>query len=349
MFALSNDVYKDLLHSTLGLTKHNNVDSIEIYSLFTYDNFVNNMIKFINNCNILNGSTYSTYYMQLFDVLWTYNNSLHFIVKNLPCMDLNFKFFMDLKDDLCVDFKYRDKDYFIIIRKYSSEHIRFVEPKEVQSPYVSIDVYAKRDNCSALVSAIPLYQLYVFPELHDFRVRVWFDLKRDLQSCHINFDNDCIDTIRSFSNYLVYEDIQSRLASSGYPGKGTVISIVQYVLSQLYCKIEYKDVREGKGVKYSKPSVKYFDTVPNGDINVLTICKFKAAIKKREYKGGHHASPITHRRRGYYRKSSHGDYIWDEYTETYKKVYGGVGTHIFVKSCIVNPGNTPLRNNYYIV
>lgn len=56
--------------------------------------------------------------------------------------------------------------------------------------------------------------------------------------------------------------------------------------------------------------------------------------KRPDYKGGHHASPVSHPRRGYYRKSNVGDHVL--IGEEYVKVEKGLGNYTFVGPTVVN-------------
>lgn len=355
MFALSNDVYKDLLYATLLRSDDIDIDSIrnnDIYNLFTHDNYVDNMRQYMRLCKVnLKQITVSTFYMHLFDILWTYNNSLHFIVKNLPCMEMNFSFFSHLEDDMCIDFKYNDNDYYIIVRQHTKEHIRYIEPRDLNNPYVLVSLYTKKDYSLLLDSAIPLYQLYVFPATNNFKIRFWSESSRDslLKYLSKGSGKRHVLPFRHYSEYVEYNKVEKDISRLRYPSKDVVLSVTQYALTCMYCEREYVDLREGKGIKYKKPEIRCFNVKPDGDIHTVNISKCKETIIKKAYKGGHHASPVTHRRRGYYRRCMNGDFIWNSATESYKRVYGGSGTHTFVRPCIVNPGYTPLKNNYYVV
>ena len=52
------------------------------------------------------------------------------------------------------------------------------------------------------------------------------------------------------------------------------------------------------------------------------------------YKGGHHKSPVSHTRNGYFRKSSKGDHIIKD--GQFVKVEKGMGNYTYVRSTIVN-------------
>lgn len=62
---------------------------------------------------------------------------------------------------------------------------------------------------------------------------------------------------------------------------------------------------------------------------------------KQEWKGGHHASPVSHPRSGYYRKCKHGTHILKD--GEFIEVGRGLGRFIYVKPTIVNAGKNSVR------
>ena len=56
--------------------------------------------------------------------------------------------------------------------------------------------------------------------------------------------------------------------------------------------------------------------------------------KKCEYKGGHHASPVSHPRSGYWRKSNRGTHILKD--GEFIEVGRGLGKYVYVKETLVN-------------
>lgn len=65
--------------------------------------------------------------------------------------------------------------------------------------------------------------------------------------------------------------------------------------------------------------------------------------KVSEYKGGHHASPVSHDRRGYYRKCRHGSYIRKD--GEFVEVPKGTGNFTYVRATIVNAHKDTTRGD----
>ena len=64
------------------------------------------------------------------------------------------------------------------------------------------------------------------------------------------------------------------------------------------------------------------------------VYEYRESVK-REYKGGHHKSPVSHDRRGYYRKAKRGNYIRKD--GEFIEVPKGTGNFTHVRATKVNP------------
>ena len=62
----------------------------------------------------------------------------------------------------------------------------------------------------------------------------------------------------------------------------------------------------------------------------------RRAKERKEWQGGHHASPTPHERSGYFRLCKNGNYVYDNGQMI--SVERGKGTHIYVRPCSVNGG-----------
>lgn len=69
--------------------------------------------------------------------------------------------------------------------------------------------------------------------------------------------------------------------------------------------------------------------------------------EKKEWQGGHHASPVPHMRSGYYRRCKNGEYVIKD--GQYVKVPRGQGRFVYVSPCSVNGGANIIHNTVYKV
>lgn len=94
-----------------------------------------------------------------------------------------------------------------------------------------------------------------------------------------------------------------------------------------------------KAAAYNQCKVHVANSEPNIDkIVMLPLDEYVKDYKASQsyvYKGGHHASPVTHMRRGYYRRvRKGGDYIFKN--RKFEKVENKQGNYCFVRPTQVN-------------
>lgn len=292
---------KDLLHKIESCS----ISDLQKYLLFRYRG---------NNSDI--SSKFISKAYASFDTISNLNNGMHFCVNEFP-KETTYNAFssndIDSSRDLYIDFSYRGRDYFLHAWKRKHE----LEVKNVGSYKYNVMLYAD----------YPEMQNYNKEELCGQYGNIW----KYLEVCklHITADGKSDLTEISHGNKYIYDNYDTEeLFTTNYemffspvnaekmcndlelPTSAEIRNLINHVM---YC---YKNrsslTRKNGRARKSYENCKIHVVVNEREVDdkYISLAVYNSNTRERkEPKGGHHASPVEHDRRGFYRKSrGRGDY-----------------------------------------
>lgn len=297
----------------------------------------------------------------LFEHLYFYRRNLHLMVDDafnkLP--DVNIKdltLFNKVNRDMCIDITYNERQFAVYVY-HRTFPIRDKSKKLNLDWTIQVFGYLPKImdlNKSALfLNAMrPLYTFHL--EASNDTKRVYIEPGPRQSFCRETCDrcNRCNATYKSRSltgdelillnHSLVYKDKSNCHLFIDLHAPAPV-DLLKYIVHALECYTCRETLTRKNGKKtaaYNQCKVHTAkDMDSKGDtIVMLPLHEYVAEYREShpsEYKGGHHASPVTHERRGYFRKArKHGNYIRNG--NEFIRVEDGKGTYCFVRATTVN-------------
>ena len=303
----------------------------------------------------------------IFDMAWDYRRNLHLCVEHIPDVSVqdfcNTTLLDNISSDICLDIKHNKTIYGVYLFKRNIT----IQAGKTELKYTAV-IFGKTylntplSPQNGITSGInsgfgnETSQLYTihFANTEDLR-KVYIELPPNdctntYKTC-MNYCKNCMITELNYcgdkANMLVYPlrikenngncMMQSKIYSIS---PHDVIKSLIYALSMFnrrdnvvrkngVMQRQYNNCR----VHAATPDIQHKDKVVMLPLHEY-VADYKASHPY-EYKGGHHASPTAHTRRGYYRRSKHGDYIRNA-DNTFTKVEKGKGNFTFVKPTVVN-------------
>lgn len=244
--------------------------------------------------------------------VYCFNDALHFCVNSIP-EDVTYNAFTehDWDKDVYIDFQYGGVNCFLHVWK----RLYGIRVNGVNSAY-QVAVYVDSDEmreynrlalfgqCANMWKYTLTYKMHVSDDGANY-------------ACEVHDGNFYIkdiartkDTVTSTFEYARVLSKPDDLAGLHLPPADTVLRIINHVLycyNNRACLIRKngKARKKYESCRVHTPSLEKNKT----DIYVPLTAYFAHERKTTVYKGGHHASPKEHDRRGYYRKSrGRGDY-----------------------------------------
>ena len=280
---------------------------------------------------------------------YSFARSLHFCAINKPESFNNVTLVKYIENnDYVIDFKYKDSEYFVCSMYDISNPVVY---KGTSYPY-RLTVYSAREdileanrNDSHVISKsalryTPLYEILVNIETNTHIVQVPFNnmyIAENLNVITLEADKDDINYDMFLAPY--YTDY-SGYVNTEIPEPTYVMNIIQHVIN-CYVNRDTITRKNGKVTKSYNACTVHIAHTDKQDVDKYVMLPLHIYAKsyedkpKSEYKGGHHASPCSHERSGYFRRSrGHGDYELKD--GEFIKVEPGTGHYSFVRPTVVN-------------
>lgn len=290
----------------------------------------------------------------IFDTMWFYRRNLHFLVESVPNVGItDTRIFDEIGRDLCIDVNINGKNFGV----YAFKRTYPIDTRRSQLNW-TLQVYAttpsllSENKLNVAKTAInPAYTIHfessaetrkVYIEHNEGYVSDCSKLCASCKKCN-NIEATyagIINTMRLYS--LKYrDDNDCKFYTTGK--LITPADVLKCIIHALECYkarevITRKNGRKAGAYKQCKVHIASSETYATDKIVMLPLHEYVKEYREshpQEYKGGHHASPVAHMRRGYYRKArKHGDYVKKGDKFTY--VGNGEGNYCFVRATQVN-------------
>ena len=307
----------------------------------------------------------------IFDIMWFYRRNLHFRIENIPDVDVfNTSILSEVNRDICLDIQLGEDTFCVYLfhRDYPIQMKRDRLDWTAQVFAYTPSILSTNHHTVAKTASSPSYTIHF--EASENTRRCYLEYSPNYQSdcektcskcekCSIitTTYNSAKVNLRLYpfkyrlANGCNYNECQVTLAVDKKPDKQQKMSykiitptdVVKCIIHSLDCYKSRETITRKNGKKaaaYNACKVHIASKRDNvGDKIVMLplheYVKEYRASHPHEYKGGHHASPVAHMRRGYYRKArKHGDYVkkGDEF------IYVGnrEGDYCFVRATQVN-------------
>lgn len=251
----------------------------------------------------------------LVDTLYSFNKGLHFCVAN-PLKDKSPKSYdeYDWKSDIYVDFSYGGHDFFVHAWKckYPVKFNNFVSdymytlygdiPEMFDYNYSALD-----NQYGMLWKFTAMYKLHICDK-HKYVQAEISDANKWLMK-NLHWSYTLAETESNKAPKLDADIAKATFDNLGVPTPEYVYEMVNHVI---YCYLHRDTLKRKNGKaqhRYNNCSVHVASTGPKDSDVYVPLLTYAQTHRSTEYKGGHHASPTGHDRRGFYRKSrGRGDY-----------------------------------------
>ncbi len=346
------------------LSGENYDDALAAFALLTatgkWSKVMTNMISMCGT-TILN---------DVFDILWFYRRNLHFRVESIPDIDIfDTTILNEIKRDICLDIEIDGEPYgvYLFHRDYPIELKKDSLDWTAQVFAYTPSITSQSAYIVARAASRPAYTMHFAASENTRRCYIEHnnqyktDCEEVCDKCnkctktHISYgcteadfrlhpfryrlENGC-----DFSKY-----IPVTVATKAKGDKNTIFFVIQptdvlkCILHALECYKAREVITRKNGKKaaaYNACRVHIASKRDNSSDKIVMLPLHEYVKEYREshpyeYKGGHHASPVAHMRRGYYRKArKHGDYI--KRGDEFIYVGNGEGDYCFVRATQVN-------------
>lgn len=292
----------------------------------------------------------------MFDTMWYYRRNLHFKLDSIPAIDITDTTILDeFGQDLCFDILVNDTWYAVFAFKRNF----LIKTRAAQLNW-TIQVYTHTadflDEDIKFVTRAATSPVYTFHiEASDNTRRAFIEHASYNSYCK-RACNECKKCAITSIPYNIAE-VQMRLFPLKLRGEKDCLfetnyeminpsNVLKCILHSLECYKAREVITRKNGKKaaaYQQCKVHIASDKSNADDKIVMLplheyVKEYRESHKHEYKGGHHASPVAHTRRGYYRKSrKHGDYI--KQGDQFIYVGNKQGDYSFVRATHVNSKN----------
>lgn len=291
----------------------------------------------------------------LFEHLWFYRRNLHFCIESVPNIDIvNTSLLNEINRDICIDIVLGDKTYgvYAFHRTYP-----ITTPSKVLDWTFQVygrNIQMTNSNLRLVVQAtlMPVYTFHIHADENTTRCYVEHNnLDTNLSAMACNVCKKCNNILAKFGtlehNFKLYPMKYRQSSEDCLLARDLDTLLPQDILKCILHSLECYKAREVITRKNGKKAAAYRqcrvhiatnESVASDKFVVLPLHEYVKeyrASHPHEYKGGHHASPVAHVRRGYFRKSRKtGDYILRE--GQFIKVGKGQGNYSFVRATHVN-------------
>lgn len=313
-----HDNFLDYLTSLSGVRKKDLTKKIEnssITDLMRYLLYSKSLIRNSDNITIIQALENEI------GTLACYNTGNHFCVRKLPTLTPMSVSVTDfLEKDLYVDFSYAGKDCFIHAWKRNWPCVIDGVPYVYNVSLFVDDAAMREENAtelgkkySKLCEFLQTYKLSVTTDFKTWIMEVPYSNKYVLH-------RTVCDVKQSAKDEFVFTPQEPDVICKevGIPNPSELINLINYVAYCYTNKESLSDRTNPSARKYSRCKVHSVSVTKkdSDDVYVTLGSKPKAERKPYVNKGGHHASPVAHDRKGFYRKSrGRGDYdlVGDQY------------------------------------
>lgn len=278
----------------------------------------NIIAKQLSNSKGKSNITFRNDALDLFDSLWFYKRNIHLVAQYFNVdvtRGVNTESLNKLEQDMNIDTIIAGKEYSISV-------IHRIYPLIVnnQECYWTIKVFTNE-------SVEETYS-FSFNACEKVLKVYMFDCKlcKDCEEC-----NKLNDDIRLRPRFRTFCSITEAGLASPIEILGFVMSLVDKYVNRE--KLSRKPTESGS----LRSIMIEHENVDEDTTKVLSLYQYTKEYKQSKpyvYKGGHHKSPVSHPRSGYYRRCKHGDYVLED--NEFKKVTKGLGQFTYVRPTLVN-------------